>query len=174
MVDVTIERSDARRHRAIAARDDGTSIMLWMHDYGEALPHDLVHWVVETELDLTWGFWGLLAAGAQLEVLQRSGARSPRSIDPAQDPLVDEHRDELLLVEALVAGFSDHLDERPVPIRLHEQLATIDAVDRMPSSDAVARVTAHLDELWKVWHALKPGARMRLQWDGAEDADAHD
>lgn len=165
MVDVTIERSDGRRHRAIAARADGTAVLLWLHDYGDALPHDLVHWVVESELGLEWGFWGLVAAGAELEVVQRGAARSPRSIDALTDPLVTAHERDLMLAEAYVAGFTRGSDVRPFEQRLAEHLEPMDALDALPSEEAIVAVATHLDELGTVWRSLKPGGRLRLRWD---------
>jgi hypothetical protein len=164
-VDVTIERSDGEKHRAIAARSDGTAVILWMHDYGDALPHDLVHWVVESELELEWGFWGLVAAGAQLEVVQRSGARAPRLIQPVEDPLVAEHERDLLIAEALVAGFSSFDDGRPLMDRLREHLAGLDALSALPPAESIDAISRHLSELGTVWRSLKPGGRLRLQWN---------
>ena len=164
-MDVTIERSDGRRHRAIAARADGTSVILWLHDDGDALPEDLVHWVVESELGLEWGRWGLVAAGAPIEVVQRSTDGTPRPDESPADPLVAAHLRELRLAEAYVAGFTRGSDVRPFEQRLAEQLEPLDARDAVPSDEAIVAVASHLDELGSVWRSLKPGGRLRLQWN---------
>lgn len=57
---------------------------------GPTLPHDLVHSVVEDELGLEFGFWGLVSAGAKLQSVQAYGARdrgaSPHGTTPSWPP----------------------------------------------------------------------------------------
>ncbi len=47
-------------------RGDGTSTGWDFPSYGDWLPHDLCHLVVEEELGLTDGFWGLLDRGVEV------------------------------------------------------------------------------------------------------------
>jgi hypothetical protein len=47
-------------------RTDGTETEWEFPSYGEALPHDLVHFAVEQGLGLNDGFWGLLDDGAEV------------------------------------------------------------------------------------------------------------
>ncbi len=167
-MDVTIERSDGGRHRAIAARADGTSVILWLHDDGAALPTDLVHWVVESELGLAWGFWGLIAGGAPPEVVQGDApgdTSTAESSEAVSDPLVTAHEGELRLARAYVAGFTRGSDLRPFEQRLAEQLEPLGALDALPSDEGIVAVASHLDELGSVWRSLKPGTRLRLRWD---------
>ena len=48
--------------RTRCKRDDGTSEE-WNSPDGGAIPHDLVHWIVETKLDLRNSFYGNIAQG---------------------------------------------------------------------------------------------------------------
>jgi hypothetical protein len=47
-------------------RDDGSSTGWDFPSYGDGLPHDLCHLVVEDELWLTKGFWGLVDQGVDV------------------------------------------------------------------------------------------------------------
>ena len=62
------------------------------HDRPSGLPHDLVHYVVERELGLAWGFWGLVAAEASIESVRRLDGKQPRWSRDGQK-LLKEHRD---------------------------------------------------------------------------------
>lgn len=38
----------------------------------KGLPHDLAHYVVERELGVAWGFWGLMAHGATFDCITQA------------------------------------------------------------------------------------------------------
>ncbi|MGH9023913.1 MAG: hypothetical protein ACRDV9_12570 [Acidimicrobiia bacterium] len=123
-----------------------------MHDYGAVLPRDPVHFVVEAELGLEFGFWGLLAAGAKLPAVQAFNARGPRRIPPQSDPLVRAHVDEPITAEGLVAAFSGLSGTEPEP-------------DLDP--DRAHRIRARIAELNVRWQAVAPGGILRLRWPDA-------
>lgn len=133
-MEVTVIRREGRRHRAVAARPDGTVVELVVYDYGDDPPHDLVHFAVESALGLQWGFWGLLAAGATFDALAEVGmhGRPPTG----DDSVIATHIDDVLLAEHLAnGGFRDH-------------------------PEAVAAV----DEIHERWKALPVGGKLRLTW----------
>ncbi len=113
------------------------------------LPHDLVHYVVEQELGIAFGFWGLVAAGAKPQSVQAYGARDPRRISREDDPVVQAHADELLTAERFVAAFSGLPGAQPDP-------------DLDP--EVVARIQARIDELNRRWQATAAGEVFRLGW----------
>ena len=138
------------KHRAVIVRTDGTTAQFAVHDYGSALPHDLAHFVVEDVLGLAYGFYGLLARGANLRALQTAGARIPRSIANASDALVVEHAEELAHAESLVNALSGpHRDP--------------DASVAMSEGDK-ATITDRLQALNTAWQELAPGERLQLTW----------
>jgi hypothetical protein len=60
---IAFVRTGEPKDRVHVRRDDGTEAA-WR--WGAAgPPHDLMHWVVERELGMADGFWGLVAAGAE-------------------------------------------------------------------------------------------------------------
>ncbi len=50
-------------------RSDGTSTGWDFPSYGDGLPHDLRHLVVEDELGLADGFWGLVDGGVDVALV---------------------------------------------------------------------------------------------------------
>ncbi len=79
---------------------------------GGDLPHDLYTFVIEDALDIEFGFWGCVAAGATFKTLGRKRTPQGRSV-------ISGHLDELDAAEARVneiyfawrAGTATELDE---------------------------------------------------------------
>ena len=146
-------KSSGGPHRAVVAgagREEAAQFAVY--DYGPALPHDLVHYVVEAELGMEFGFWGLLAAGAKLQAVQAYGARDPRRIPKEEDALVRAHVDELLDAERFAAAFSG--------------LPGVE-VDHGLDPGTAERIRSRIDELNQRWQATPAGDVFRLDWPTA-------
>jgi hypothetical protein len=63
MLKATFVRVQGERDRIYVHRSDGTEVSWVFPTYGDALPHDLVHLVVETVFSLSRGFWGRVDEG---------------------------------------------------------------------------------------------------------------
>jgi hypothetical protein len=68
-LEVTFVRHRERRDRIYVTRPDGTSLSWDFPSYGDRLPHDLVHLVVEDGLGIDHGFWGLVAGGVEVRLI---------------------------------------------------------------------------------------------------------
>lgn len=148
-MEITVVKVESGPHRAVVARPGAAAVQFAVYDYGPILPHDLVHYVVEDELGLEFGFWGLLAAGAKLQSVQAYGARDRRRLPPQDDPLVAAHITELLAAEGLVAAFSGLAGTEPLP-------------ELEPGQ--IDRIRARLAQLNERWQATGPGEVVRLRW----------
>jgi len=82
--------------------DDGAVLAIRTYDRPLGLPHDLAHYVVERELGLAWGFWGLIAAGATFTSVTRCTGRTRPHHQEEGQWLIKQHRDDLTEAEALV------------------------------------------------------------------------
>ena len=60
MLEASFVRNRGDRDRVYVTRSDGTSTGWDFPTYGDGLPHDLCHLVVEDGLGLAGGFWGLV------------------------------------------------------------------------------------------------------------------
>ena len=66
VMEVAFVRRRGSRDRVYVTRGDGTSTGWDFPSYGDWLPHDLCHLVVEEELRLKDGFWGLVDRGVEV------------------------------------------------------------------------------------------------------------
>ncbi len=66
---VSFVRHRGRRDRVHVTRGDGSSTAWDFPTYGDRLPHDLCHLVVEEALGLGAGFWGLVAGGVEVKLV---------------------------------------------------------------------------------------------------------
>jgi len=79
-MDIAFVKTGGPHDRIQARRDDGSAIA-WRWG-ADGPPHDLVHWVVEDELGLGRGFWGLVSGGADFGFVNASGhARAHESAE---------------------------------------------------------------------------------------------
>ena len=102
---------------------------------GRDLPHDLTQFVIERELEIANGFWGLLAHGASFaSVPGRRVTRPGRALERA-------HHDALMAVEAVVNGHY-HAWQRGTPTPLK----------------------AALDAMYARWLALGENEPLMLEW----------
>jgi hypothetical protein len=147
---IVVIRTDEQYHRGLLVRGDDDVVPVPIADHDDALPHDIVHYAVERALGIDFGFWGLLAAGARLESVARTDARTPRSIQVGSDALVAAHMDDLLLAEGLVAAFTGTIDES--------------SLDENLSGDQIAHVQATIAVLDDAWRSLPVGENLELPW----------
>jgi hypothetical protein len=85
---VTFTRRPAQPDLVHVVRTDGTETEWDFPNRGDALPHDLVHLVVEQGIGLIDGFWGLIDDGADV-VIAGDQAVLSRDGEPLREPAVD-------------------------------------------------------------------------------------
>jgi len=120
--------------------------------------HDLTHYAVETELGFRQGFYGLLAAGWDIQETTGKGARGPL---PA----------EAIEVEYLVSAFSAERTGSSVSSleEFNEHAATFARAKGLPpprqlSGDELTRVRSRFEELAMKWRALPAGCTLELDF----------
>lgn len=135
-------------------REDGTSSSWDFPSYGDALPHDLCHLVVESELGLTDGFWGLIDQGVDVGLVNNQAALMRDNRPLAEHAGFDLSG--LLEAEAAVAvlagpvnGVGD-VNERPVGAE----------------PEAINTIRDRLRQLSEQWRRLDDGTAMTLQYRG--------
>ncbi|MCA9603963.1 MAG: hypothetical protein KC619_00080 [Myxococcales bacterium] len=75
-MEIVFVRTGTRRDRFHVTRDDGSEASWAFPSYGDALPHDLVHFVCERELGVRDGIFGAIARGADLERINAKANRA--------------------------------------------------------------------------------------------------
>src|SRR3954451_13870988 len=69
--------ADRRPVETLVARDDGVVFAMRGAGGGADLPHDLVHAVVETQLQVADGIWGCIADGVVWRSMRHLWGRQP-------------------------------------------------------------------------------------------------
>jgi hypothetical protein len=152
---VCFVRKRGERDRVYVTRTDGTEVSWVFPSYGDALPHDLVHLVVEAAFGLARGFWGRVDEGADVARMNAAANRAG-----GKDKYAGFGADlgELLLAEALANGLAARL-------ALGEDAPDLPA----PCSAERAReAKSVLDRLTQRWRAIDPKGAIELHFDRAD------
>lgn len=156
---VSFVRTRGARDRIYVERDDGSTLSWVFPTYGDALPHDLVHLVVESMMGLKDGFWGRVARGldpAQVNAqLNREGGGN-------RHPGFGEDKRELLYAEALAAARWRAEDSATLIAQLGP--AGNPCGLPPPSEPQIQDIRAQLDSLEAQWRAFGEKGALRLQW----------
>src|ERR1700733_3734275 len=140
---VTFVRTVGAKDRVYVAREDGSETSWDFASYGDELPHDLVHLIVESRFGVHGGIWGRVAAGADLGLINaianRVGGR-----DKYRE--LGDDLDEVYLAETLANA----------PWTRAETAADVSA--QLPDIDiaTIEAVRAELLALRDRWRALVP------------------
>ncbi len=160
---LTKSRNADRPHTLTCYRNDGTST--GQASSGFFALHDLTHFAVETTLNLTDAFFGLLAKGWDIASFE---AREPGSLKSRRLPL------EAAWAEMLVGTYDIEraIGPQPDEERLESfQNACQDKglIEPDITLDQLAQIRVVRDELFAVWQSLPPGESIELEFP--EDAD---
>jgi len=176
MLDVTFVRRRGSRDRVYVMRSDGTSIEWDFPSYGDGLPHDLCHLVVEDELALANGSWGLVDQGVGIglinneAVLMRDGTRLAAEVGVDLSDLVGAEHAVAVLAGTMVAGEHRRARSGTEPAsqaHLTDETGRIaDALGfELPTSatpEAIAEIGARLCDLADRWRCLDDGTAITL------------
>lgn len=164
---VTFVKTPGAADRFFVTRDDGSEASWSFASYGpRAMPHDLVHFVLEQEMGLRLGLWGRVAAGADLA---KVNAQSNRMGGPIADKYrtLGEDLSELLLAEAF-AGQAWSADWQSDDERLEALLAAYaEQGITPPEGFGLARVVElreALDGTRARWAGLGEKGSLVLTW----------
>jgi hypothetical protein len=154
-VKVSFVRHRERRDRVYVTRRDGSSTAWDFPSYGDRLPHDLCHLVVEEALGISNGFWGLVDQGVEVKLVDDQA-----TLVRAGKPLVENvgiDFSDLMEAERLVALLG--------PSAIHtEQLGGDLPVDI--SEEAIASLRHRLVDLGEQWRDLGDGDAITLTYTG--------
>lgn len=156
-----------RADRIEARRDDGTFASELVPEKGP-IAHDLVHFVVESELGFDRGFWGLVAAGHAPELIAEMAkaaghASAKRATEP--DPQFVQAIQVERIVESFEAEFWSRGDDNDALRAMAEagceqSLVACPALD----DDSIDRARDRLVALADEWARLAVGETLLLDW----------
>ena len=165
---VEVHKGPTRRYRSVLHRADGVEIELDGGAYNRLgtreLPHDVAHLIVEDELGLDRGVWGVLAAGGLF--------RGASVVAGRQRPHAARRGREI------VAAAVEQLNQAEIITRAVCNLAVTGTTDlgalraatgarwwtATARKDALARAFARLGEAGAQWTRLGAGGTLRFEW----------
>jgi hypothetical protein len=169
MLQASFVRIVGERDRIYVTRSDGSSLSWVFTSYGDALPHDLVHLVVESAFGVRQGFWGRVDGGADPGAISReANRRGGRDKYAAYGP----DQTELLLAEALanVRWLDDERTEVLVERAADGFRQAGRPVSALVSEERVEHLRRVLGDLTGRWRALAPKGTIILEFDAADPA----
>jgi hypothetical protein len=131
-----------------------------------AVPHDLAHFVVETELGLANGFWGTVAAGGVVGSMTATGGRRPFHADAKSAAVLKANQADLSDSELLVGAFTNALDTGlPTLLAMLHRFQKGSAIKGvMVGDDEAVRVLERLRQMQRKWQEIPVGGEMTLVW----------
>ena len=178
---VAFVRHRERRDRIYVTRQDGTSIFWDFPSYGDRLPHDLMHLVVEDGLGIVNGFWGMVDAGAEVTLIDNQATLVCHGRPLVEHPGVD-FSDLMQAEEAVallgptgmqteqvgaitVARLDSASSGTPPENLLGSDLGCEPLAQR--SAQEIASIRQLLHDLGQQWRDLFDGAAITLTFAGA-------
>jgi hypothetical protein len=152
---ITFVRHAGAPDRIYVVRDDGTESSWSFPSYGDGLPHDLVHLVLERRLGLRGGFWGRVAAGVEVS---RINAMANRSGGKGKYAGFGDDLGELYLVEALAGaawGMSELSDAELLAMITANLGSGLSAPPDL-TVETIAKLRGELEQLRRQWQAQVP------------------
>jgi len=170
-VKVTFTKTEIRRYGVYVQRDEAPDLWLYGPGYDDDLPHDLLHFVAEAELELDGAVFGNVAAGGNARIFQPVDktlvAKMWRRERMHRTVLPEGRRSEQLVALLDDAWEASH-GRRRLPADWSSRLAAADV-----DANAVESLVPRLDELADQWHALDPGEGITLEWPRREGRKRH-
>jgi hypothetical protein len=148
--------ADRRPVETLVERDDGVVFEMRGAGGGADLPHDLVHAVVEAELEVADGVWGCVADGVVWRSMRHVSGRQPPHAAERSARLKRERSGQVQRAEAL-ADVVGRLSTAGQVLR--DEVA---GTGRSPAE--LASAAAALADARGRWAALVPGAEWVVEW----------
>ena len=184
---ILVFRRTGQRRYSIAAQRPGVPdlVMDPAPGYDNLIPHDLMHLVVESQLGLTRGVFGQLAAGGdagtfhlplKLDKSSRETARARSRIKARGAKLLRQGRDEsarseratyICWYEWLARSHSSELRKRASAMTKNaEQVSNAAGTPelRALNKKKLDEICRHLDRLSSHWASLNVGQSMAVRW----------
>ena len=169
-MEITFTKAARRKYQVLVRRDDGVVLEVPSFDRPARLPHDIAHYVVESELCLGCGFWGLLAAGALYPGVSVVLGRSrPHAAERSRAVLkkAGQHPTEAEVLVAIMLGIAEEgidEDRSAVSSRLNGAWQPRRPQRGPINHGDVERVCQRLREVESQWEALPVGESLTVRW----------
>jgi hypothetical protein len=182
VLQVSFVRHRGHRDHVYVTRSDGSSTVWEFPSYGDDLPHDLCHLVVEDGLGITDGFWGLVDQGTDVQLVNNQATLVRGGKPIVEDPSLDfsdlsrgERAVALLAPFGLRAGQLDALAvvrldpaESDTPAGHLVSELGFDLSEGTPE-ELLPLIQRRLDALQREWQSLDDGAAIMVTYSGRSE-----
>jgi hypothetical protein len=148
--------ADRRPVETLVERDDGVAFEMRGAGGGAELPHDLVHALVESELQVADGIWGCVADGVVW--------RSMRHVSGRQPPHAGERSAALKRERAARVQQAEALADVVARLARGAEVLPAETAGAGHPPDQLAAAAADLREAARAWAALRPGEVRVVEW----------
>lgn len=156
---VTFTKVDGKRYTVTIDREAGPRLVpRYAPGYDDLMPHDLAHYLVEEQYEISLGVWGQLAAGGG-GIFSPAPEDNTLAVKRRAQRIASVGRKDMRRSEALV-GLTVQAWEREIGRVKHEVLGATVEVDAQTRRKAVARMT----EVARQWGALPHGQSLVFDW----------
>src|SRR6266568_364965 len=160
---------DHERAYALVERDDGAVYRLYGGKVGPQLPHDIMHFVVERELQIRDGIWGGIAAGIIFDSMEHfSGLRPPHARERSKELLASSHqrglRVELLANLVQSVACLDHPSDTQILTLAATRLSVLPDADANVEPNQIAAAAQALQVAAARWARLRVGEELSYEW----------
>jgi hypothetical protein len=177
---VSFVRHRGRRDHVHVMRSDGSSADWAFPSYGNELPHDLCHLVVEDALGIAEGFWGLLDEGMDVALVDNQATLVRNGRPLIEDPSVDfSDLNSAEQAVALLSSIGMHTEEvgTLTLVRLDPAAPSPPSTDLLRSElgfglppniseETILQVRERLADLRRQWQGLDDGSAIVLTYHG--------
>jgi hypothetical protein len=172
---IDVFKGPSRRYRSVLTRADGVEVELDGGAYNRVggaageVPHDIAHLIVEEELGLESGVWGVLAAGGLFRGASvKAGRRRPHAAQYARE-LLEASIEQLNQAEILTRAVCDLAVTDTVDLRA---LRTASGPRWWPATateSALDQAVRRLRQAGEQWSSLDAGESLRFTWSRRPD-----
>jgi hypothetical protein len=163
---ITFRKTSDRTLETTALRDDGVTVQVRRSYRKSELPHDLCHYVVETELGLERGFWGCIGKGVLFSGMSVVSGRRRSVANPRSRARIRATPQERGASEFLVEAFSAAARIRDPALRF-AKLVSPEVKQWFPlhvDKETRRRIVERLLILESRWRELSDGESITLFW----------
>jgi hypothetical protein len=162
---------DGRRYRALLHRPDGVDVAFEGGAFNRVggpageLPHDIAHLIVEEELGLRSGVWGVLVAGGMFRhATVVAGRRAPHAARHGRE-VIARAGDRLMQAEMLTRAVCDisAADAPADPAAVRRAVGERWWSERVTGT-SLERAHARLRDVAEQWAGLIPGEALSTSW----------
>lgn len=170
-VRIEFVRGEARRYRSLIHRTDGVVLEFDGGSYNQVggpareLPHDLAHLIVEDELALTAGVWGIVCSGGLFRHTKViAGRQAPHATERGRALAAGAHGS-IMQAEALTRAVADWClaGGPPDPAALRRAIAEADWTEAA-TPERLGQIRGRLWAASEAWAALAPGEALTEHW----------